>query len=142
MHSKSDNIEIMINDKANEVVEELFQLLLHRYPIGLETSMKGSQFVFDCVHLLHYEVHKINLNHVGSCIDSPHWIRNKTATINFLNKNDNKSFQYAVTAALKHENIGGHPGRTTKIKPFRVKYNWEGINYPSKKDDWKKFEKK
>ena len=21
------------------------------------------------------------------------------------------------------------------------KYNWEGINYPSEKDDWKKFEK-
>ena len=20
-------------------------------------------------------------------------------------------------------------------------YNWEGINYPSEKDDWKKFEK-
>ena len=21
------------------------------------------------------------------------------------------------------------------------KYNWEGMNYPSEKDDWKKFEK-
>ena len=21
------------------------------------------------------------------------------------------------------------------------KYNWEGINFPSEKDDWKKFEK-
>ena len=29
----------------------------------------------------------------------------------------------------------------TKIKPFINKYNWEGINYPSEKDDWKKFEK-
>ena len=26
----------------------------------------------------------------------------------------------------------------TKIKPFISKYNWEGINYPSEKDDWKK----
>ena len=25
MHSKSDNIEIMINDKADEIIEELFQ---------------------------------------------------------------------------------------------------------------------
>ena len=25
MHSKSDNIEIMINDKANKVIEEIFQ---------------------------------------------------------------------------------------------------------------------
>ena len=31
--------------------------------------------------------------------------------------------------------------RIIKIKCFIDKYNWEGINYPSKKDDWKKFEK-
>ena len=29
----------------------------------------------------------------------------------------------------------------TKIKPFINKYNWEGINFPSQKDDWRKFEK-
>ena len=29
----------------------------------------------------------------------------------------------------------------TKIKSFINKYNWEGINFPSEKDDWKKFEK-
>ena len=28
-----------------------------------------------------------------------------------------------------------------KIKPFISKYNWEGINYPSEKDEWKKIEK-
>ena len=27
------------------------------------------------------------------------------------------------------------------IKPFINKYNWEGINYPLKIDDWKTFEK-
>ena len=31
--------------------------------------------------------------------------------------------------------------RITKIKPFINKYNWEGINFPSKRDDWKKIEK-
>ena len=54
MRSKSGNIEIMINDKADEVVEELFQSLLSRYYFGLKTSMKGSDFIFDCVHLLYY----------------------------------------------------------------------------------------
>ena len=28
-----------------------------------------------------------------------------------------------------------------KIKPFINKYTWKGVNYPSGKDDWKKFEK-
>ena len=27
-----------------------------------------------------------------------------------------------------------------KIKPCINKYNWEGIDFPSQKDDWKKFE--
>ena len=31
--------------------------------------------------------------------------------------------------------------RITKSKPFINKYNWEGINFLSEKDDWKKFEK-
>ena len=52
----------MIDDKADKVMEELFQFVLSRYRIGLETSMKGSAFVFDCVHLLCYKCHEINLN--------------------------------------------------------------------------------
>ena len=44
MHSKSDNIEILINDQGDEVIKELFQSLLSRYLIELETLMKGSKF--------------------------------------------------------------------------------------------------
>ena len=32
--------------------------------------MKGSEFVFDYVHLLHHACHKINPNRGGSYIDS------------------------------------------------------------------------
>ena len=52
MHSKSDNIEIMINDEADEVIKELFNSLKDRCQNNLE-SIKGSQFVFDYVHLLY-----------------------------------------------------------------------------------------
>ena len=65
----------------------------------METLKKGNDFIFDCVHLVHYKCHKIN----------------------------NKKCQ-----------------RITKIKPLDKpidKYNWEGINYPSEKDDWKKSKK-
>ena len=96
MHSKSDNIEIMINDDADEVIEELFKSLKNRYQNDLE-SMKGSEFDFDYVHLLCYKCHKINPNHSGSYIDFPDWIKNKKTAINPINKNDNKCFQYAVT---------------------------------------------
>ena len=57
MHSKSNNIEIMTNDKTDEVIEENFQLLLSRYHIGLEALIEGSGFVFDCVYLLYRKRH-------------------------------------------------------------------------------------
>ena len=52
--------------------------------------MKCSEFVFDYVQLLYYKCHKINLSCDGSYIYSPHWIKNKKATINPINKKDNK----------------------------------------------------
>ena len=48
MHSKSDNIKIMINDEADEVIKQLFKSLKNRYQINLE-SMKCSEFVFSYV---------------------------------------------------------------------------------------------
>ena len=46
MHSKSDNIEIMINDEAHRVIKQLFDSLKSRYQHHLEL-VKGSEFVFD-----------------------------------------------------------------------------------------------
>ena len=65
MHSKSDSKEIMISDKADEVVKELFNSLKNRYQNNLE-SMKGSEFVFDYVQLLYFKCHKINPNYGSS----------------------------------------------------------------------------
>ena len=118
MYSKSDNIEIMINDKAEEFVEERFQSLLSRYQIGLETSMRGSNFIFACVSLLYYKCHKINFKRGKSYIDSPDWMKNKKAAINSINKKDIKCFQYTVTVVFSYEEIKKDPKRITKIKPF------------------------
>ena len=40
MHSKFDNIEIMIGSETDEIIEELFKSLLHRCQAGSEESMK------------------------------------------------------------------------------------------------------
>ena len=39
--------------------------------------MKGSDFVFNYVHLLYCKCHKINPNCGRSCIDSRLWIKTK-----------------------------------------------------------------
>ena len=48
MYSKSDNIENMINYKAAEVINELFDSLKNRCQNNLE-SIKGREFVFNYV---------------------------------------------------------------------------------------------
>ena len=57
MHRKSGNIKIIINDKTDEVVKELFDSLKNRYENNFE-SIKGSKFVLDYVHLLYYKCYK------------------------------------------------------------------------------------
>ena len=51
MHSKSCNIEIIINNEADEVIKKLFNSLKNRYQNNLQ-SMRGSEFVFDYVHFV------------------------------------------------------------------------------------------
>ena len=75
MHSKSDNIEILIGNETDEIIEDLFNFILRRYQKGLEESMKGSEFAFDSVDSFHYKLHKMNLKRGGSYIDSPEWLR-------------------------------------------------------------------
>ena len=45
MHSKIDNIEIMIHDEEDEVIKDLFDSLRNEYQNKLE-SMKSSKFTF------------------------------------------------------------------------------------------------
>ena len=86
--------------------------------------MKGSEFVYDGVNALHYDLNKIILNRSKSYIDSPKWLKNKKATINPIN-NDDKSFQYALTEALNYQNIKNNPERISKIRTFIDRYNWK-----------------
>ena len=110
-HLKSDNIEIMIYGAADKVIQEHVISVFKRYQIGLETWLKGSDFVFDCVHLLYCKSHKINLNRGGSYIDSSDLMENKNATLNSIN-DDDKRFQYAATVALNQEVIGKYSQKT------------------------------
>ena len=65
-------------------VHENFSENFNRYQIGLKTSIRGSHFSFDCVHLLYYKYAKTNFKQGGSCVASPDWIENKKSSNNFL----------------------------------------------------------
>ena len=132
-------MEIMRGTETNNIINELFKSFFKRYQEGLETKMKGSNFVFKSVDLLYYRLHKISLNRSGSYIDSPDWIKNKKATINPKTK-DNEWFKYAIIAALSQEKIKKDPQRISKLKPFIDNYDWKDTEFPSHSKDWKKLE--
>ena len=77
MHTKSNNIEIMIGNETDEIIRELFQFLLQKNQEGLEELMRRIEFVFDSIDLLCYKLHKISLNRGGLYIDSPKWLKIK-----------------------------------------------------------------
>ena len=82
MHLSRDNIKFTSYSKVNDVIEKLFKLLRSKYKDGLETSTKGSDFIFDSVQLVYYKYHKVNFKCAGSFIDSPYWIKKKKTKIN------------------------------------------------------------
>ena len=43
--------------------------------------MRGSEFVYDSVDVLYYNLNKVSLNSGGSYIDPPKWLKNKKSTI-------------------------------------------------------------
>ena len=53
MHTKSDNIEIMMGSETDDIIDELFESLLQKYQEGLEKSLRGSDFIFDSADLLY-----------------------------------------------------------------------------------------
>ena len=50
---KKHNIKFLLYNDAIKVVDEFFKSLSLRYQNNLETSMEGSEFVFDLVQLMY-----------------------------------------------------------------------------------------
>ena len=59
MHSTSNNMKFTSYNDANEVFDELFGSLHSRYQGNLETSVRGSDFIFDSVQLMYYKCRKV-----------------------------------------------------------------------------------
>ena len=122
-----------------KLLRNFFNLFLQKYQEGLEKPMRGSEFFYDSVDALYYNLNKASLSRGGSYTDSPKWLKNKKLTINPKN-NDDKCFQYAITVALNYEEIKKDPQRISKIKPFPDQCNWKDIDFPSHSKGWKKIE--
>ena len=70
MHTKSNNVEIMMGRETDEIIGEHFESFLKNYQEGLEESMRGSDFAYDSIDALYYNLNKVSLSRSGSYIDS------------------------------------------------------------------------
>ena len=142
IYMHSDNSKVYIGSETSMVVDDLLKSLLNTYQLSLKRKMKKNNLTYDRVRAFYHKLHKISINRSGgSYTDSPDWIKNKKATINPKNKNDDKCMQYAISIASNHKQIKKDPQRISKIKDFVNKYNWKDINFPSHRKDWNTFEK-
>ena len=106
--------KFMIGSEIEEVAEKLFMSILQKYQDNLQNKMKGSDFIFNGINYLYYDLNRITISKGGSYIESPKWLKDKKCCINKKN-NDNKCFQYAATLALNFNNIDRDPQRISKI---------------------------
>ena len=61
MHTKINNVKIMMSSETDEINENLFDSFLQKYQ-GLEESMGGSEFTYDSVDALYYNLNKVSLS--------------------------------------------------------------------------------
>ena len=85
MDSNNTKIKFTPYSDANDVIDKPFKSLCSTCQENLETSIKGSDFIFDSVQLFYCQCHKVNFSRGGSYIDSPGWIKKKKPKINSKN---------------------------------------------------------
>lgn len=85
---------------------------------------------------------KLQLNRGGGYIESPDWVKNKNATRNSQN-NDEECFKYTVTIAMYHKEIQNNLERIDRrLLCFAKGYRYKRIKFSTDEKDWKKSEHK
>ena len=82
MYTRSTPEEIIIGSETGEVAENLIMQLLQKYQDNLQNKMKGSDFIFNGINYLYYDLNRITISKGGSYIESPKCLKDKKCTIN------------------------------------------------------------
>ena len=138
---KSKNIEILPSEDVNDIIKQVTDSLYANYEEEMLKLRNSSGYMFDSIEGLGIHFHMIDLRRGSSYIKSPDWIRNKGATINPKNTKHNCCSLYAIVAALNHKHIAHHPERINNLIHFTPQYCWDGIEFDTRKKEWKTFER-
>ena len=125
----------LLNDLDTQVIQKRFNNMAEH-----EGSSNHRSLYYDTVYL---KFHKINNPGVRSYIETPIDLKNKYATVNPKNYNDNKCFLYAVGISAFGEHLNPKKlGNITKnLTKHCEKLNTKNISYPPTARDMDQFEK-
>ena len=140
----SDNVSIMHSKDTYDIIREIFRSFLHNYQEKLK-MIKGSDFVFESVNLMDYNLHRVRLNRGGSYIKSLKWLENKKATINPKNDDndddddddddDDECLRWSIICALNYNEI-----MKKEFENIFEKIKHEDKDFSSQKREWENFE--
>ena len=74
MDTRSTPEEFMIGSETEENAEKLFMLILQKCQDNLQNKMRGSDFIFNGINYLYYDLNRITISKGGSYIESPKWL--------------------------------------------------------------------
>ena len=75
MYNRSTPKEFMIGSETEEVAENLIMSILRKYQDNLQNKMKGSDFIFNGINYLYYDLNRKSISKGGSYIESPKWLK-------------------------------------------------------------------
>ncbi|XP_065223826.1 uncharacterized protein LOC135847991 [Planococcus citri] len=105
-----------------------------------EFQSKGSGWSLEKILFLEVNINKYKPIGGSSYIPLPKWLANKKAIINIQNE-DQACFAWAVISALYPREHFEHPYRTSSYPDYKEVLKFDGIEFPMKLSDIKKFEK-
>ena len=142
LYVKSKNIICISSDDTSIIVDELLESLSKYYHEKSMIARTDSSYIFHSVHELNIHFRIVDLKRTGTYIQSPKWLVDKKATVNPKNTKDNYCFAFASTIAIFHSELKKPLERIlSKHIEYTDKLNFNGINFPASKHDYKVFEK-
>ena len=127
-------VVIMWGSDTDDIIRELFRSFLHNYQEEKQIISR-SEFNFESVKLMNYELHRVCLRRGGSYMKYPEWLLHKGATINPKNENDDECLRWSTVSALNYNEI-------TKKERENIfkKIKNEDNDFSSHQGDWENFE--
>ncbi len=129
------NSEILtfINDDINEKIKQQ-----HEEIAANIDKTQGSNWFVSSIEALYVNIYKYDPLKGSSWVELPSSVTNTKSVINIKNE-DNECFKWSILASIHKQK--SHRERVTKYLKYKDELNFEGITFPVKVDDIKKFEK-